>query len=35
MDGDKEIVLGVEPETTLWTRVYNMLIAPFVPEQLL
>jgi putative cardiolipin synthase len=35
MDDEKERVLTSEPETTFWLRVHNMLISPFVPEQLL
>jgi putative cardiolipin synthase len=35
MDDEKERVLTSEPETNLWLRVHNMLISPFVPEQLL
>nr|HET7858928.1 phospholipase D family protein [Caldimonas sp.] len=35
MDEDKETVLGVEPESTFWLRVHNMLLGWFVPEQLL
>ena len=35
MDGDKEVILGVEPESTFWLRVHNMLLGWFVPEQLL
>jgi putative cardiolipin synthase len=35
MDGDNEIVLGVEPESSFWLRVHNMLMGWFVPEQLL
>ena len=34
-DDDREMVLTVEPESSLWQRVYNMLVAPLVPEQLL
>jgi putative cardiolipin synthase len=33
MDDDKEVVLVVEPDTTLWLRLSNWLFAPFVPEQ--
>ena len=33
MDDDGEIVLVAEPDTTLFTRFQNMLLAPFVPEQ--
>jgi putative cardiolipin synthase len=32
---DKETVLGVEPESSFWLRVHNMLLGWFVPEQLL
>ncbi|MEO5881028.1 MAG: phospholipase D family protein [Caldimonas sp.] len=35
MDGDKEIILVVEPESSFWLRVHNMLMGWFVPEQLL
>ncbi len=35
MDEDKEMILSVEPESSFWMRVHNMLIGPFVPEQLL
>ncbi len=35
MDEDKEMVLTEEPETTPWLRLHNMLVSPFVPEQLL
>ncbi|HEX6018508.1 MAG TPA: phospholipase D family protein [Burkholderiaceae bacterium] len=35
MDNDHEMVLTEEPEATFWMRVQNMLVAPFVPEQLL
>ena len=35
MDDDKEMILSVEPESSFWMRVHNMLIGPFVPEQLL
>ena len=35
MDDEKEVILTSEPETTFWLRVHNMLISPFVPEQLL
>ena len=35
MEGDNEVVLGVEPESTFWLRVHNMLLGWFVPEQLL
>lgn len=33
MDDDGEVVLVVEPDTSLFTRLQNMLLAPFVPEQ--
>ena len=35
LDDDKEVVLGVEPESTFWLRVHNMLLGWFVPEKLL
>ncbi|HEY4958391.1 MAG TPA: phospholipase D-like domain-containing protein, partial [Caldimonas sp.] len=35
LDDDKEIVLGVEPESSFWLRVHNMLLGWFVPEKLL
>jgi len=35
VEDDKEVVLGVEPESTFWLRVHNMLLGWFVPEQLL
>ena len=35
MDDEKEVILTSEPETTFWLRLHNMLISPFVPEQLL
>ena len=35
MDGDKEIVLMVEPESSFWLRIHNALLGRFVPEQLL
>ena len=35
MDDDNEMVLTDEPETTFWLRLHNMLVSPFVPEQLL
>ena len=35
MDGDEEVILGTEPESTLWLRIHNMLMGWFVPEQLL
>jgi cardiolipin synthase C len=35
MDEDKEMILTEEPESTFWLRVHNMLVSPFVPEQLL
>ena len=35
MDEDKEMILTEEPESTFWLRVHNLLISPFVPEQLL
>ena len=35
LEDDKEVVLGVEPESSFWLRVHNMLLGWFVPEQLL
>ena len=35
LEDDKETVLGVEPESTFWLRVHNMLLGWFVPEKLL
>ncbi|NUZ05338.1 phospholipase D family protein [Schlegelella sp. ID0723] len=35
LDEDREIVLGVEPESSWWLRLHNMLLGWFVPEQLL
>jgi putative cardiolipin synthase len=35
VDGDQEIVLGVEPESSFWLRIHNALMGWFVPEQLL
>jgi cardiolipin synthase C len=35
MEGDNEMILGVEPESSVWLRVHNMLLGWFVPEQLL
>ena len=34
-DGNGEVVLSQEPEVTPFMRLQNMLLAPFVPEQLL
>jgi len=34
-DGEKEIILTSEPESGLFQRLYNRLIAPFIPEGLL
>ena len=34
-DGEKEIILTVEPESGFFLRFYNKLIAPIVPEMLL
>ena len=33
MDDDGEIVLTAEPDTTLFLRLQNSLLAPFIPEQ--
>ncbi len=35
MDGDNEVILSVEPESSFWLRLHNMLMGWFVPEQLL
>ena len=35
IEDDKEVILGVEPESTFWLRVHNMLLGWFVPEKLL
>ena len=35
VEDDKETVLAVEPESTFWLRVHNMLLGWFVPEKLL
>jgi cardiolipin synthase C len=35
VEDDKEVILGVEPESSFWLRVHNMLLGWFVPEQLL
>ena len=35
MEGDNEVVLVVEPESSFWLRVHNSLMGWFVPEQLL
>jgi putative cardiolipin synthase len=32
-DGEREVVLSEEPDVTALTRLQNMLLAPFVPEQ--
>jgi putative cardiolipin synthase len=32
MDGDKEVVLVVEPESSFWLRVHNALMGWFVPS---
>ena len=34
-DGEKEIILTYEPESSFLLRFYNSLIAPIVPEMLL
>jgi cardiolipin synthase C len=34
-DGDKEVILVVEPESSWWLRIHNFLFGLFVPEQLL
>jgi putative cardiolipin synthase len=35
LEDDKEVILEVEPESSLWLRVHNMLLGWLVPEQLL
>ena len=35
IEGENEVILGVEPESTFWLRVHNALMGWFVPEQLL
>lgn len=35
MDENKEVVLHDEPESSLWMRLHNLLLAPLIPEQLL
>jgi putative cardiolipin synthase len=35
MDDEHEMVLTEEPESSFWLRVHNLLVSPFVPEQLL
>jgi putative cardiolipin synthase len=35
VEDDKEVILGVEPESSFWLRVHNMLLGWVVPEQLL
>jgi cardiolipin synthase C len=35
MDDEQEMVLTEEPETSPWLRLHNLLVSPFVPEQLL
>jgi putative cardiolipin synthase len=34
-DGENEIILNTEPESGFFKRLYNNIIAPFVPEMLL
>lgn len=34
-DGEKEVILTSEPESTFFQRLHNLLIAPLVPEMLL
>jgi putative cardiolipin synthase len=34
-DGEREMILTTEPESSFFQRLYNTLIAPFVPEMLL
>ena len=35
IEDDREVILSEEPEVTPWMRFKTMLLAPFVPEQLL
>jgi putative cardiolipin synthase len=35
LEDDKEVVLTVEPESSFWLRVHNMLLGWFVSDQLL
>jgi|KBSMisStandDraft_5_1062788.scaffolds.fasta_scaffold02012_2 putative cardiolipin synthase len=35
LENDREVVVSEEPEVTPWLRFKTMLLAPFVPEQLL
>ncbi len=35
MDDDVEMILTTEPESTLYLQLQNLLLSPFVPEQLL
>ena len=35
MGDQRDVVLSSEPEVTPWLRLRNMLLGPFVPEQLL
>ena len=35
MEGDEEVILVVEPESTFWKRLQNQMLGWFVPEQLL
>jgi len=34
-DGEKEIILDSEPESSAWLRLYNFMVGPFVPDSLL
>ena len=34
-DGDKELILSAEPESTWWLRAHNFIFGLFVPDQLL
>jgi putative cardiolipin synthase len=33
MDDDGEVVMTAEPDTTLFLRLQNALLSPFIPEQ--
>ena len=32
-DGDKEMILNDEPDSTPWQRIKSWLLSPFVPEE--
>ena len=33
MDDDAQVILTQEPDSTIYLRLQNLLLAPFVPEQ--